>query len=91
MAQEFEVTAEMRAAIGVESDGWPVEFTSTGIRAFARGVGIEDHVYYVVDAARAAGARGVLVPNPVTRPEEIARAREVASDLAAAVELVLAR
>jgi beta-phosphoglucomutase-like phosphatase (HAD superfamily) len=44
-----------------------------------------------VDAARAAGARGVLVPNPVTRPEEIARAREVASDLAAAVELVLAR
>ena len=42
-----------------------------------------------VDAARAAGARAVLVPNGVTRPEEIARAPEVARDLAAAVDRVL--
>jgi histidinol-phosphate phosphatase family protein len=42
-----------------------------------------------VDAARAAGARGVLVPTPRTRPQEIARAREVASDLAGAVDLLL--
>jgi histidinol-phosphate phosphatase family protein len=40
-------------------------------------------------AARAAGARGVLVPNAVTRPEEIAAAREVAPDLTAAVALLL--
>jgi hypothetical protein len=39
-----------------------VEFTSTGIRAFARGVGIEDHVYYVVDAARAAGYDNLPAP-----------------------------
>lgn len=39
-----------------------------------------------VDAARAAGARGVLVPTPATRPEEVAEADEVAPDLAAAVE-----
>ncbi len=42
-----------------------------------------------VEAARAAGARGILVPTPVTLPEEVAAAPEVASDLAAAVDLVL--
>ena len=42
-----------------------------------------------VGAALAAGARGVLVPNARTRAEEIARAPEVARDLAAAVDLLL--
>jgi histidinol-phosphate phosphatase family protein len=42
-----------------------------------------------VDAARAAGARVVLVPNAVTRGEEIARAPEVAPDLRSAVARVL--
>jgi histidinol-phosphate phosphatase family protein len=42
-----------------------------------------------VDAARAAGARAVLVPTPRTRAEEIAAAPLVAPDLPAAVELVL--
>jgi histidinol-phosphate phosphatase family protein len=42
-----------------------------------------------VEAARAAGARGVLVPTPVTRAEEVAAAPEVATDLLEAVELVL--
>ena len=42
-----------------------------------------------VEAARAAGARGVLVPNAGTRPEEIAAAPEVAADLPAAVALLL--
>ncbi|WP_310739189.1 HAD family hydrolase [Microbispora sp. H10830] len=42
-----------------------------------------------VEAARAAGARGILVPTPVTLPEEVAAAPEVASGLAAAVDLVL--
>ncbi|MDT0566253.1 HAD family hydrolase [Streptomyces sp. DSM 3412] len=40
-------------------------------------------------AARAAGARGVLVPTPVTRPAEIADADRVADDLLGAVRLVL--
>lgn len=43
-----------------------------------------------VDAARAAGARAVLVPTPVTRDEEVERAEHVAVDLPAAVDLVLA-
>ena len=42
-----------------------------------------------LEAARAAGARGILVPTAVTRPEEIAAAPEVAPDLEAAVERLL--
>jgi histidinol-phosphate phosphatase family protein len=42
-----------------------------------------------VAAAVAAGARPVLVPNAVTRREEIARAPEVAPDLATAVDRLL--
>ncbi|HYH31114.1 MAG TPA: HAD family hydrolase, partial [Pseudonocardia sp.] len=44
-----------------------------------------------VEAARAAGARGVLVPTPRTRREEVHEAPEVAPDLASAVELLLGR
>ena len=42
-----------------------------------------------VEAARAAGARAILVPTPVTRQAEIAAAPEVAPDLATAVERAL--
>jgi histidinol-phosphate phosphatase family protein len=42
-----------------------------------------------VEAARAAGARAILVPTPVTRPEEVAAADEVAGDLESAVVLAL--
>jgi D-glycero-D-manno-heptose 1,7-bisphosphate phosphatase len=42
-----------------------------------------------VGAARAAGARPVLVPTPVTLPEEVAAAPEVADDLAGALDLLL--
>ena len=42
-----------------------------------------------VEAAEAAGAVGVLVPTPVTRPDEVARSRLVAPDLAGAVRLLL--
>jgi histidinol-phosphate phosphatase family protein len=42
-----------------------------------------------VEAASAAGARGVLVPTPRTRREEVAEAPEVAPDLLAAVALLI--
>ncbi|TCJ16835.1 HAD-IIIA family hydrolase [Rubrobacter taiwanensis] len=42
-----------------------------------------------VEAARAAGARAVLVPTGRTRPEEVRAAPEVAPDLRSAVELLL--
>jgi histidinol-phosphate phosphatase family protein len=43
-----------------------------------------------VEAARRAGARGILVPTPVTLAAEVAAADETAADLAAAVALALA-
>ena len=42
-----------------------------------------------VEAARAAGARSVLVPTPRTRPAEVTAAPEVAHDLHEAVDLLL--
>jgi D-glycero-D-manno-heptose 1,7-bisphosphate phosphatase len=42
-----------------------------------------------VGAARAAGARAVLVPTPVTRPEEVAATPVVRSDLLSAVRHLL--
>jgi histidinol-phosphate phosphatase family protein len=42
-----------------------------------------------VEAARAAGARAILVPNDRTRPREIGAAPERATDLGAAVDLLL--
>ncbi|MET7331863.1 HAD-IIIA family hydrolase [Nonomuraea sp. NPDC005650] len=42
-----------------------------------------------MEAARAAGARGILVPTPQTRPEEIQQAAEVADDLIDVVDIVL--
>ena len=42
-----------------------------------------------VGAAAAAGARSILVPTPVTRREEVEEAPLVATDLHAAVDLVL--
>jgi HAD superfamily hydrolase (TIGR01662 family) len=42
-----------------------------------------------VEAAAAAGARGILVPTPATRPEEIAAAPELAPTLLAAVDRLL--
>jgi histidinol-phosphate phosphatase family protein len=44
-----------------------------------------------VEAARAVGARGVLVPTPRTRREEVAAAPERARDLEEAVDLLLGR
>jgi hypothetical protein len=55
MAAEFELTDEMKAVVGVESDPWPVELTTTSVRAFARGVGYTDAKYYDLDTAKGEG------------------------------------
>jgi hypothetical protein len=62
VAENIEITPEMRAQIGVEEDPWPYEVTTSGVRAFARGVGYEDPVYYDPDAARAAGYEDLPAP-----------------------------
>jgi histidinol-phosphate phosphatase family protein len=65
------------------------------LRAAAR-LGVDPHrcaligdIGSDVEAARAAGARPVLVPTPRTRPEEVAAAPEIAPDLESAVQLLL--
>jgi D-glycero-D-manno-heptose 1,7-bisphosphate phosphatase len=67
------------------------------VLAAARALGVPAHATVVigdigadVGAAAAAGARSILVPTPVTRPEEVEAAPVVAADLDAAVDLVLA-
>ncbi|MCP5045064.1 MAG: MaoC family dehydratase [bacterium] len=62
MAENFEISDEMRAVIGVESPPWTHEVTTTSVRAFARGVGYTDLVYYDEEAARAVGYRSLPAP-----------------------------
>ena len=62
MADSIEITPEMRAQIGVESSPWPYEVTATGVRAFARGVGYTDPVYYDPAAACAVGYQYLPAP-----------------------------
>ena len=66
------------------------------VRSAARRLGVRPEECVVIgdigadaEAARAAGARSVLVPTPVTRAEEVAAAPVVATDLGRAVDIVL--
>lgn len=62
MADNFELTDEMKAQIGKKTPPWTFEVTSTSVRAFARGVGYTDPVYYDLDAAKKAGYRNLPAP-----------------------------
>jgi len=62
MAEQFELTQEMKDQIGWESQPWTSEVTTTSVRAFARGVGYTDPVYFDVDAAKKAGYRNLPAP-----------------------------
>jgi acyl dehydratase len=62
MAEQFELTDEMRRAIGQESAPWTFEVTTTSVRAFARGVGYTDPVYFDEAAAKKAGYRSLPAP-----------------------------
>ena len=62
MAEQFELTQEMKDQVGWESQPWTWEVTTTGVRAFARGVGYTDPVYYDLEAAKKAGYRSLPAP-----------------------------
>lgn len=62
MAEQFELTDEMRAQIGSTTEPWTMEVTTTSVRAFARGVGYSDPVYFDLEAARKAGYRNLPAP-----------------------------
>ncbi len=63
MAEKFEITSEMKEKIGWQSDPWTFEVTRTSIRAFARGVGYTDQVYFDVAEAKKAGYSDLPAPS----------------------------
>ena len=82
-----------------EGDGCPCRKPAPGlVLAAAAALGVPPHRCVVVGdigsdmvAAGAAGASGILVPTPATRPEEVAAAPAAAGDLRGAVDLILRR
>ena len=62
MADEFEITDDMRAQIGKETEPWTYEVTTTSVRMYARGIGSEDPVHYDVDFAKSKGFRSIVAP-----------------------------
>jgi hypothetical protein len=62
MADEILITEQMRDQIGRDLSPWTYEVTTTSIRAFARGVGYTDPVYYDEAVAKDAGYRGLPAP-----------------------------
>ena len=43
--EDFEITDEMRAQFGVDSEPWTYEVTTTSVRMYARGIGSDDPVH----------------------------------------------
>ena len=62
MALKIEITPAMQAVVGVDSDPWKYEVTTTSVRGFARGVGYTDEVYFDESEAHAAGYRSLPCP-----------------------------
>jgi hypothetical protein len=62
VAEEIQITERMRNQIGRDFPSWTYEVTTTSVRAFARGVGYTDPVYYDEAAAKAAGYRSLPAP-----------------------------
>jgi len=62
VAEEFQITDEMRAQIGKESEPWTYEVTTTSVRMYARGIGSDNPIHYDVDLAKAQGFRSIVAP-----------------------------
>ena len=74
MADDFEITDEMKAQIGKETEPWTYEVTTTGVRMYARGIGSTDPIHYDVDLAKKEGFRSIVAPygflgTPVFHPD----------------------
>ena len=62
MAEESNITDEMRAMIGRESEPEIYEVEKTGVRMFARAVGYTDRVFYDEEYAKSQGYRSLPAP-----------------------------
>ena len=74
MAEVFEVTDEIKAQYGKETDPWVYEVTTTSVRMYARGIGSTDPLHYDVDYAKSQGFRSIVAPmgyvgTPVFHPD----------------------
>jgi hypothetical protein len=52
----------MRAQIGIETEPWTYEVTTTSVRMYARGIGSDDPIHYDVDFAKSQGFRNIVAP-----------------------------
>src|SRR3972149_6494153 len=73
MAEASDITEEMRAAIGKESEPVTIEVDKTAVRMFARAVGYTDLIYYDEEYAKSKGYRSLPCPmgfvgHPIHRP-----------------------
>jgi acyl dehydratase len=57
-----DLTAEMKAAIGVKGQAVTYEVTTLGIRTFARAVGYRNPIYFDEDEAKKKGHSGLVAP-----------------------------
>jgi len=74
LAEVFEVTDEIKAQYGKETDPWVYEVTTTSVRMYARGIGSTDPLHYDVDYAKSQGFRSIVAPmgyvgTPVFHPD----------------------
>lgn len=62
LAEPFELTDEMKAAIGTSGDSSTYEVTTLGIRTFARAVGYTNALYFDEEHAKSMGHSALLAP-----------------------------
>jgi len=74
LAEVFEVTDEIKAQYGKDTDPWVYEVTTTSVRMYARGIGSTDPIHFDVDLAKKQGFRSIVAPmgyvgTPVFHPD----------------------
>ncbi len=62
MAEPFQLTDEMKAAIGKSGEPTQLDVTTTGIRIFARAVGYTNPLYFDEEYAQSKGYKSVVAP-----------------------------
>lgn len=62
LAEPFQLTDEMKAAIGKSGDPSAYEVTSQGIRLFARAVGYRNPLYFDEEYAKSKGHPTIIAP-----------------------------
>ncbi len=62
MAEPYELTDEMKAAVGTAGEPSQLDVTTTGIRIFARAVGYTNPLYFDEEYAKSKGYKSIVAP-----------------------------